>query len=138
MLRVGRMSLGARCESVRPDHTIGMGCKLVSAWIEVTVDEGVSEEQVLVLFGRFEPLHLPLSSSRWPMEVLGPVVQISALSVLDAGKQLTLSDAMARDKAVIAKGRTLPVAMLIIECAWRKRSVRLMNEVFPNGPVSAV
>ena len=29
------------------------------------------------------------------MRVLGPIVQISALSVLDAGKQLTLSDAIA-------------------------------------------
>jgi hypothetical protein len=51
----------------------------------------VSGEEVLGLFGRFEPLHLPLSSSRRSMRVVGPIVQISALSVLDAVKQLTLS-----------------------------------------------
>ena len=29
-------------ESIRPDHTIGMGCKSVSTWTEVTVDERMS------------------------------------------------------------------------------------------------
>ena len=58
----------------------------------MTVDERMSGEKVLRLFGRFEPLHLPLSSSRWSMRVLGPIVQVSALLVLDAGKQLTPSD----------------------------------------------
>jgi hypothetical protein len=72
-----------------------MGRKSVSTRTEVTADEGVSGEEVLGLFGRFEPLHLPLLSSRRSMRVLGPIVQISALSVLDAAKQLTLSDAMA-------------------------------------------
>jgi hypothetical protein len=72
-----------------------MGYKLVSTWMEVIVHEGMSREEVLRLFARFEPLHLPLSSSRWSMRVLGPIVQISALSVLDAGKQLTPSDAIA-------------------------------------------
>jgi hypothetical protein len=54
-------------ESARPDHTIGMGCKLVPTWTEVTVDARMSGEKVLRLFGRFEPLHLPLSSSRRSM-----------------------------------------------------------------------
>jgi len=62
--------------------------------MEVTVDECVSGEEVLGLLGRFEPLHLPFSSSRWSMRVLGPVVQISALSVLDAGKELALRNAI--------------------------------------------
>ena len=74
---------------------MGMGYKLMSTWMEVAVDEGMSGEEVLRLFGRFEPLHLPLSSSRRPMRVLGPIVQISALSVLDAGKQLAPSDTIA-------------------------------------------
>jgi hypothetical protein len=47
---------------------------LVTAGIEVTVDEGVSEEEVLGLSGRFETLHLPLSSSRRPMRVLRPII----------------------------------------------------------------
>jgi hypothetical protein len=55
----------------------------------------VSGEEVLGLFGGFEQLHLPLRSSRRSMRVLGPIVQISALSVLDAEKQMTLSDAIA-------------------------------------------
>ncbi len=39
-------------ESARPDHTISMGCKLVPMWTEVTVDERMSGEKVLRLFGR--------------------------------------------------------------------------------------
>jgi hypothetical protein len=50
-------------EGVRPDGAIGVGCKLVSAGMKVTVDECVGGEEVLGLSGRFEPLHLPLSSS---------------------------------------------------------------------------
>ena len=49
-------------ESVRPDGAIGVGCKLVSVGMEVSVDECVGGEEVLCLSGRFEPLHLPLSS----------------------------------------------------------------------------
>ena len=67
----------------------------MSAGMEVAVDKCVSRKKVLGLSGRFEPLHLPLSSSRRPMRVLRPIVQISALPVLDAGKQLTLSHAIA-------------------------------------------
>ena len=54
-------------ESVRPDHAIGMGYKLVSRWMEVAVDEGMSGEEALGLFARLEPLHLPLSPPRRPM-----------------------------------------------------------------------
>jgi len=82
-------------ESVRPDHAIGAGCKLMSAGMEVTVHERVSREEILGLLGRFESLHLPLSSSRRSMRVLSPIVRIAALSMLDAGKQLTLNDAIA-------------------------------------------
>jgi hypothetical protein len=73
-------------ESVRPDRAIGMGSKSATAGMEVTVDEGVSEEEVLGLSGRFEPLHLALSSPRRPMKVLGRIIQIPALSMLDARK----------------------------------------------------
>ncbi len=67
----------------------------MSAGTEVAVDEGVGREEVLGLPRRFEPLHLPLSSSRWTMRVPGPIIQISTLSMFDAGKQLTLSNAIA-------------------------------------------
>jgi hypothetical protein len=66
----------------------------MAAGTEVAVNERVSGEEVLGVPRRFEPLHLRLSSSRWSMRVLGLIIQISALSVLDARKQLTLSDAM--------------------------------------------
>jgi hypothetical protein len=38
-------------ESVRPGHATGMGGELVSTWVEVTVDEYVSGEEVLGLLG---------------------------------------------------------------------------------------
>jgi hypothetical protein len=41
---------------------MGMGYELMSTWMGVAVDEEMSGEEVLRLFGRFEPLHLPLSS----------------------------------------------------------------------------
>jgi hypothetical protein len=40
-------------------------------------------------------LHLPLSSPRWSMRVLGSIIQISALPMLDAREQLSLSDTIA-------------------------------------------
>jgi hypothetical protein len=67
----------------------------MAARTEVAINEGVSGEEVLGLPRRFEPLHLPLSSSRWSMRVFSPIIQISALSVLDVRKQLTLGDAVA-------------------------------------------
>ena len=45
-------------EALGADGAIGPGCKLVSAWMEVTVDEGMGREEVLRLSGRLEPLHL--------------------------------------------------------------------------------
>ncbi len=47
------------------------------------------------MFGRFEPLHLQFAAPGGPMRILRFIVQISALSVLYAGKQLALSDAIA-------------------------------------------
>ena len=67
----------------------------MSAWIEMAVDECVSGEKVLRLLGRFEPLQLPFSASCRSMRVLGPVVEISALLVLDVGKHLTLRHTVA-------------------------------------------
>src|SRR5215469_11237037 len=55
----------------------------------------MSGQDPLGLFGRLEPLHLPLSPPRRPMRILRRIIQIPALSVLDAGKQVTLSDAVA-------------------------------------------
>ena len=49
------------------DCAIGVGRQSVSAWLEVAIDERVSGEEVLGLFGRFEPLHLSLSSPGRPV-----------------------------------------------------------------------
>jgi hypothetical protein len=49
------------------DRTICICWHLVPARMEVCMDECVSGEEVLCLAGRFEPLHLSLSPSRWPM-----------------------------------------------------------------------
>jgi hypothetical protein len=46
-------------KSHRPEHTICVSCQQMAAWVEVAMDEGVSGLEVLGLFGRFEPLHLP-------------------------------------------------------------------------------
>src|ERR1700759_4643518 len=67
----------------------------MTAWMEATMDERLGRKKTPSLPGCFEPLHLPLSSSGWPMRVLGPIFQISALPMLDARKRLSLSDTMA-------------------------------------------
>jgi hypothetical protein len=64
--------LGARflppdIEGMRPDVAVVRSCQLMSARTKVTVNEGVGGEEVLGVPGRFEPLHLPLSSSRRSM-----------------------------------------------------------------------
>ncbi len=41
----------------------------MSSWPEVTVDHGVRRQKSLGLIGRFEPLHLSLSSSRRSMRI---------------------------------------------------------------------
>ena len=44
-----------------------LGRHEVSAWMEVTMDKCMSGEEMLRLVGRFEALHLPLSSACRPM-----------------------------------------------------------------------
>jgi len=61
----------------------------------MAIDERVSGEEVLGLFGRLEPLHLALSPPRRPMGVFSPIIQITALPVFHTRKQLALSDAIA-------------------------------------------
>ena len=67
----------------------------MAARVEMAIDESRSGEEVLSLRGRFEALHLPFSSSRRTMRVLSPIVQVSALPVLNVGKQVALGDAVA-------------------------------------------
>ncbi len=62
-----RVQVSSDIDGVGPDFAIGTGCQLMSAGTEVAVNEGVSGEKVLGLPRRFEPLHLPLSSSSGSM-----------------------------------------------------------------------
>ena len=60
---LGAGFLAPDIEGLRPDVAVVRGCELMSAGMEVTVNEGVGREKVLGMPGRFEPLHLSLSSS---------------------------------------------------------------------------
>ena len=59
----GARFLAPDIEGLRPDVAVVRGCELMSAGMEVTVNEGMGREKVLGMPGRFEPLHLSLSSS---------------------------------------------------------------------------
>ena len=61
--RFGRTFLVLDIESVRPKRAIVRGCELMSAGMEVAINECVGGEEVLSLPRRFEPLHLPFSLS---------------------------------------------------------------------------
>lgn len=101
MYRVGLGCHSAACfplpevKSIGPDLAIVWGCQLMPAGTEVAINEEMGGEKILGLPGRFEPLHLAFASSRWTMRILDPIIEVSALSVLDTGKQLTLSNAIA-------------------------------------------
>jgi hypothetical protein len=75
----------------------------------VAVDHRVRRQEPLCLTVRFEPLHLPLSSSRGSMRILSPIVQIPAGPVSYLRHDRSLSNAVAaqavRDEAswLIAK-----------------------------------
>ena len=65
--------------------TVLVGGEAVTAKLEVVVDPAVGGEEAPCMTGRLEPLHLPFSSARGLVRHLGPVVEVAALAVLDAG-----------------------------------------------------
>jgi hypothetical protein len=67
----------------------------MASWPEVTVDHGVRRQKSLGLIGRFEPLHLSLSSSRRTMRILGTIVQVPARPMTHIGQDSALSDTIA-------------------------------------------
>ncbi len=98
LLRCCRTGAGFQVPGVErfaPDLSEGVGCEQMAAWVEMAIDESMSGDEVLSLRWRFEALHLPFSSSRRTMRVLSPIVQVSALPVLNVGKQVALGDAVA-------------------------------------------
>jgi hypothetical protein len=65
----------------------------------MTVDHRVRRQEPLRLTAWFEPLHLPLSSSRASMRIFGPIVQIPARAMPNIGQDRSLSDATAAQAA---------------------------------------
>jgi hypothetical protein len=62
---------------------------------EVPVDHGMRGQEPLCVTARLESLHLPLSSSRGWMRILGAVVQVPALPMPDISYDGSVSDAVA-------------------------------------------
>lgn len=74
---------------------MGIGGQQLTMWVDVAVDECVSEEGVLSLPGRFKSLCLAFSTPSRSMLVFRAIVQISALSMFNPGKQLAPGHAVA-------------------------------------------
>ena len=71
------------------------GSDVIAAEVEEVIDLIVGREQALRLTGRFELLHLALSSACWLVRILCSVVQSLVLAMLNAGHDLPLCRAVA-------------------------------------------
>ena len=58
-------------------------------------DRAKRGQKTLGVTRRFEPLHAPLTLTRWPMRVLTTVVEIATLAMLDTRQNLTFGRAIA-------------------------------------------
>ena len=67
----------------------------MASWPEVAVDHGMRRQKSLGLIGRFEPLHLSLSSSRRTVRILGTIVHVPARPMTHIGQDRSLGDAIA-------------------------------------------
>ena len=65
------------------------------SWSEVLGNGAVGREEALSMPRGFEPLHVVLALTRWPMGVLTPVVEVTALAVLHAREELALRGTVA-------------------------------------------
>jgi hypothetical protein len=70
---------------LHPGSSVLGGSDVMAAEMEKVVDLIVGCEEAQSLAGRFELLHLPLSSSRRLVRILRSVVQSLVLPMLDAG-----------------------------------------------------
>src|ERR1700716_1558878 len=82
-------------ERFRPSPPVVCGGHAMTAWPEVSIDDAVNRQETLCLTWRLEPLHLPLSSSRWPMRVFSTIVEVAARAVFDIGQKGTPRNAIA-------------------------------------------
>ena len=71
------------------------GSEVTAAEMERVVDLIMGCEEALGLTGRFELLHLPLSSARRLVRILGSVVQSLVLPMLNAGHDVPFRRAVA-------------------------------------------
>jgi hypothetical protein len=78
-------------ERACPGSAISGGGDSISTKVKETGDLVMSGEEALGLAGRFEPLHLPLPSSRRLVRVLGPVIETFVLAVFDTGHDIPLA-----------------------------------------------
>ena len=71
------------------------GSDVIAAEVEEVIDLIVGREQALRLTGRFELLHLPLSSACRLVRILRSIVEALVLAMLNAGHDLPLCRAVA-------------------------------------------
>src|SRR5919199_5776402 len=88
--------VGPRLERPCPRGSVLDGGDVVAAEVEEVADLVVGGEEALRLTGRLVALHLPFSSSRRLMRILGPVVQAPVPAVLHPRHQRLLRRPLAR------------------------------------------
>ena len=66
--------------------TILVGGEAVTTELEMIVDSTMGGKKMLGMTRLFEPLHLSFSSSRGLVRHLGPIIEIAALAMRDAGQ----------------------------------------------------
>src|SRR5215831_2627540 len=86
---------GPDLEFLGPESSVLGGSDVIATEVEEVIDLVVGGEEALRLTGRFELLHLPLSSARRLVRVFRSIVQSLVLAMLDAGHDLPLCCAVA-------------------------------------------
>src|ERR1700741_1415649 len=106
LLPTDTADFGPDLEFFGPGCSVLDGSAMIAAEMEEVVDLIVGGEEPLRLAGRFELLHLALSSARRLMRVFRSVVQPLVLALLDAGHDLSF-------------GRAVPGELVGNHDAWR-------------------
>jgi hypothetical protein len=88
--------LGPDRKGPPPDSSVVSGGEMIAAEREEVVDPVMRREKPLCLAGGFEPLHLPLASSRRLVRILGSVVEPFVPAVLDPRHRFSLRRGIAR------------------------------------------
>ena len=112
----------------------------VTTELEEVVDLAVAGEEPLGVPCRLEALHLPFSSSRRLVRDLGPVVQVTALAVLDPRQDLPLGRAIAAQFVRHDHTRHVlqPLEQLLEEALGRLRIAPALDQDVEHGAVLVV